>query len=56
MLLLDFLVRLLFVVLKIHDSFLSQFQITLKLPLGSLKVHTELLLLLQRTFKLDVNN
>ena len=55
-LLFDFLVRLLFVVLEIHDGFLSQFQITLKLSLGSLKVHTELLLLLQRTFKLDVNN
>ena len=55
-LLFDFLIRLLFIVLKIHDGFLSQFQITLKLSLGSLKVHTELLLLLQRTFKLDVNN
>ena len=46
-LLLDFLFRLLFVVFKIHDRFLSQFQITLKLSLRSLKVHTELLLLLQ---------
>ena len=52
--LLDLLVRLLFVILKIHDGFLSQFQVTLKLSLGSFKVHTELLLLLQRTFKLYV--
>ena len=53
MLLLDFLIRLLFVVLKIHYGFLSQFQVTLKLSLGSLKVHTEFFLLLQRPFKLQ---
>ena len=53
-LLFEFLVRLLFVVLKIHYGFLSQFQVTLKLTLGALKVHTELFLLLQRTFKLQL--
>lgn len=54
-LLFNFLLRLLFVVLKIHDRFLGQFQITLKLSLGSLQVHTQLLLLLQRTLKLHIN-
>ncbi len=54
MLLLHFLLRLLLVILKIHDGFLGKFQITLQLPLGSLKVHTQLLLLLQRTLKLKI--
>ena len=51
-LLLYLLVGLLLVVLQIHDGFLGQFQITLKLSLGSLQVHAELLLLLQRTLQL----
>ncbi len=55
MLLFQFLLRLLLVILQIHDGLLGQFQITLKLPLGSLKVHTQLLLLLQRTLKLNTN-
>lgn len=54
MLLFSFLIRLLLVILKIHDGFLGQFQITLELPLGSLQVHTQLLLLLQRTLKLNI--
>lgn len=55
LLLFNFLVRLLLVILKIHDGFLGQFQITLKLSLGPLQVHTHLLLLLQRTLKLHIN-
>ena len=46
-LLFDFLLRLLLVILQIHNGLLGQFQISLQLPLGSLKVHAELLLLLQ---------
>ena len=52
-LLLDFFIRLLLVVLQVHDGLLGQFQVSLQLSLASLKVHTELLLLLQRTFKLE---
>ena len=51
-LLLDLLLRLLLVILQIHDGLLCQFKVTLQLPLGSLKVHAKLLLLLQRTLKL----
>ena len=54
-LLLDFFIRLLLVVLQVHDGLLGQFQVSLQLSLASLKVHTELLLLLQRTFKLEDN-
>ena len=54
-LLFNFLLRLLLVILKIHDGFLGQFQVTLELSLSSLKVHTQLLLLLQRTLKLHVD-
>lgn len=53
-LLFQFFLRLLLVVLKIHDGFLGQFKVTLQLPLGSLKVHAQLLLLLQRTLKLNI--
>jgi hypothetical protein len=38
---------LLLVILQVHYGLLGQFQISLQLSLGSLKVHTELLLLLQ---------
>ncbi len=48
----DLFIWLLFVILQVHYGLLGQFQITLKLPLGSLKVHTELLLLLQWALKL----
>lgn len=54
LLLFQFFLRLLLVVLKIHDGFLGQFKVTLQLPLGSLKVHAQLLLLLQRTLKLNI--
>ena len=54
-LLLDLLVRLLLVIFQVHDGFLGQFQITLKLSLGSLQVHAELLLLLQGTLQLENN-
>ena len=50
--LLEFFLGLLFVILQIHYGFLGQFQISLKLPLGSLKVHAELLLLFQGALKL----
>lgn len=46
-LLFDFLIRLLFVILQVHYGLLGQFQIPLQFSLGSLKVHAELLLLLQ---------
>ena len=52
-LLLDLFIRLLLVVLQVHDGLLGQFQVSLQLSLASLQVHTELLLLLQRTFKLE---
>ena len=55
LLLFQFFLRLLLVILQIHDGFLSKLQITLQFSLGSLKVHTELLFLLQRTFKLTIN-
>lgn len=55
-LLLDFLISLLLVILQVHYGLLGQFQISLKLSLGSLKVHTKLLLLLQRTLKLEDKN
>ena len=51
-LLLEFLISLLLVVLQVHDVLLGQFQVSLQLPLASLQVHTELLLLLQRTLQL----
>ena len=51
-LLLQLFIRLLLVILQVHYGFLGQFQITLKLSLGSLQVHAELLLLLQRTLQL----
>ena len=52
-LLLDLFIRLLLVVLQVHDGLLGQFQVSLQLSLASLQVHTELLLLLQRTFELE---
>ena len=54
-LLLYLLVRLLLVILQVHDGFLGQFQVSLQLPLGSLQVHAELLLLFQRTLQLRNN-
>lgn len=46
-LLLNLLLRLLFVIFKVHHRLLGKFQITLKLPLGSLQVHPDLLFLLK---------
>lgn len=51
----QFLVRLLLVIFQIHYGLLSQFQITLQLSFGSLKIHAKLLFLLQRAFKLNIN-
>ena len=52
--LLYFLIRLLLVILQIHYGFLSQFKISFKLSFSSLEIHTQLLFLLQRTFKLSM--
>lgn len=54
-LLLDFLISLLLLIFQIHDGLVGQLQISFQLPLGSLKVHAELLFLLQGSFKLFLN-
>lgn len=51
-LLFQFLLYLLPVVLQIHDGFLGHFQVSFQLPLHSLQVGPQLLLLLQAALEL----